>query len=156
MSLVRLIPIEGRMAKALGESPDAFSALCGASVGESAETLAEILGMTYGNSPWGGYLAVDKERNEIIGTCAFKGPPDGEGVVEIAYFSFPPFEGQGYATAMARELIAIAGADPGSPTVIAHTLPESNASNHILQKIGMRFAGDVIDPEDGPVWRWQL
>jgi hypothetical protein len=24
-----------------------------------------------------------------------------------------------------------------------------------VNKVGMHFVGDVIDPEDGPVWRWQ-
>lgn len=42
-----------------------------------------------------------------VGTCGFKSSPD-QGRVEIAYFTFPDFEGRGLATAMAGELLAIA------------------------------------------------
>jgi RimJ/RimL family protein N-acetyltransferase len=38
---------------------------------------------------------------------------------------------------------------------IAHTLPEANASGRVLAKCGLRFVGEVIDPEDGSVWRWE-
>jgi RimJ/RimL family protein N-acetyltransferase len=105
--------------------------------------------------PWIGYLAVDCPGKTIVGTCAFKGNPNQDNSVEIAYFTFPEFEGKGYATVMARTLIGIARSQPGFPHIIAHTLPQANASTKVLQKVGMKFVGDVIDPEDGPVWRWQ-
>lgn len=38
--------------------------------------------------PWIGYLAV--RSTEIVGTCAFKGPPQLN-QVEIAYFTFPEY-----------------------------------------------------------------
>jgi RimJ/RimL family protein N-acetyltransferase len=90
-----------------------------------------------------------------VGTCAFKGPPDGQGEVEVAYFTFPTHEGRGYATAMARALCDRAAASAGVRCVRAHTLPERNASVRVLEKLGFRRAGDVQDPEDGPVWRWE-
>jgi hypothetical protein len=40
-------------------------------------------------------------------------------------------------------------------TVIAHTLPEENASTRALRGNGFAHAGEVIDPEDGRVWRWE-
>src|SRR6266702_2366495 len=39
--------------------------------------------------------------------------------------------------------------------VRAHTLPEENASTRVLLKCGFRHLGTVVDPEDGPVWRWE-
>ncbi|MGH7631966.1 MAG: hypothetical protein ACREOF_21740 [Gemmatimonadales bacterium] len=30
-----------------------------------------------------------------------------------------------------------------------------NASARVLEKLGFRRLGEVIDPEDGPVWRWE-
>src|SRR3712207_7520999 len=33
----------------------------------------------------------------VVGSCAFKGPPTADGTVEIAYYTFGPYEGQGYA-----------------------------------------------------------
>ena len=40
--------------------------------------------------------------------------------------------------------------------VIAHTLAQTNASNRVLQKVGMKFIAEVDDPEEGEVWRWQI
>jgi ribosomal-protein-alanine N-acetyltransferase len=105
--------------------------------------------------PWIGYLTVDIPSKTIVGTCAFKGNPDQNGTVEIAYFTFPAHEGRGYATAMARALIQVALSQKQVPTIIAHTLPKTNASTTVLQKAGMKFVGNAVDPEDGLVWRWR-
>ena len=94
-----------------------------------------------------------KNFKNFIG--AFKSPPTAEGVVEIAYFTYPGFEGRGYATAMATKLIALASRSPDVRKVIAHTLPEPGASTRVLQKVGMTCVGEVSDPDDGRVWRWQ-
>ena len=105
---------------------------------------------------WGGYLAVDGDTRQVVGSCAFKGPPTPDSTVEIAYFTYPGFEGRGYATAMARRLLELANGAPEVKRVIAHTLPEQNASTRILERIGMSFVGEVMDPDDGLVWRWEL
>lgn len=98
---------------------------------------------------------MDRARDTIVGTCGFKAPPDADGVVEIAYFTFPAFEGQGYASAMAEGLMHHAAGAAAVRRVRAHTLPEGNASTRILEKLGFELIGQVIDPEDGPVWRWE-
>ena len=100
--------------------------------------------------------AVDIATRELVGSCAFKSSPTPDGNVEIAYFTYPPFEGKGYATEMARALVALALKSGVVRTIVAHTLPETNASTRVLQKTGMTFVGEVIDPDDGRVWRWEL
>lgn len=105
--------------------------------------------------PWGGYLALDPATAVVLGTCGFKGPPDPDGAVEIAYFTFPGGEGQGIGTAMALALSRLASREPGVRLLIAHTLPELNASGRILTRAGYRHTADLVDPEDGPVWRWE-
>jgi hypothetical protein len=30
-----------------------------------------------------------------------------------------------------------------------------NASTRILERIGMTLIGEVVDPDDGLVWRWE-
>lgn len=104
---------------------------------------------------WGCYLAANVQQ-QIIGTCGFKGKPDGNGQVEIAYFTFPPFQGCGYATAMATALVERARDAKCVNAVIAHTLPKYNASTRVLQKVGMQFVSEYNDLEDGLVWRWEL
>ena len=101
--------------------------------------------------PWGAYIAWQDET--AVGTCAFKFPPDADRVVEIAYMTFPVFEGRGHATAMVAALTEIAFR-AGAEVAIAHTLPEENASNAALKRNGFGFDQEFVDPEDGPVWRW--
>ena len=127
--------------------------------GGDAEPAREILEQTLQlltreprPDPWGCYLA--EADGETVGTCAFKAAPDAAGTVEIAYMTFPAHEGRGHATAMAAALVDIAAA-AGAPLVIAHTLPEENASNRALKRNGFVHVGEVIDPEDGLVWRWE-
>ena len=91
----------------------------------------------------------------VIGSCGFKGPPDSDGIVEIAYAIAPGYCGRGFATEVARALVAYALDDGCVRTVRAHTLPESNASTRVLAKCGFRRIGEVTDPEDGLVWRWE-
>jgi len=101
--------------------------------------------------PWIGYLAI--EGGKCVGGCGITAPP-AQGVVEIAYFTYPEFENRGVATRMAQRLVAIAQACAPSVRIIAHTLTEENASNHILKKLGFVFAGTIDHPEDGKIWEW--
>ena len=131
----------------LGAEPDLLR-----TVGQ--QTVA-MLQRTGANTPWTGYLAVDRAHQIIIGTCGFTAPPDAEGVVEIAYFTFPSFEGRGYASAMAAGLVELAEGTAEIRRVRAHTLPEGNASTRILEKLGFERIGESLDPEAGQVWRWE-
>lgn len=103
--------------------------------------------------PWIGYLAL--ENSKCIGTCAFKTPPQNN-EVEIAYYTFPDYEGRGIATRMASELINIAHVQLSSLTITAQTLPVENASNRILIKLGFVLSGEIADSEIGRVWEWKL
>ena len=53
-------------------------------------------------------------------------------------------------------MIDYAFSHPHVKEVIAHTLPEGNASTLVLQKVGMERAGIGHDPDEGEVWRWSL
>lgn len=107
-------------------------------------------------TPWvHGFAVVHREREMVIGSAGFKGPPDSDGVVEIAYGIVPRFEGHGYATEAAAALVDFAFAHAEVRRVRAHTLPEANASTHVLGKCGFAKVGEVVDPDDGPVWRWE-
>jgi ribosomal-protein-alanine N-acetyltransferase len=106
--------------------------------------------------PWlHGFFVVHRESQCVIGSAGFKGAPDSAGMVEIAYGIVPGFQEQGYATEAATALLRYAFASGRVRQARAHTLPESNASTHVLRKCGFQFIGTVVDPEDGPVWRWE-
>jgi len=103
--------------------------------------------------PWVCYLAL--EHRTPVGTCGFTSQPV-DGRVEIAYFTFPGFEGRGVATVMASELVATARGHRPSVMVAARTLPERSASHRVLEKLGFRHVETLDDPEDGTVWEWRL
>jgi ribosomal-protein-alanine N-acetyltransferase len=109
-----------------------------------------------GPDPWRyGFFVVSRESGSVIGSAGFKGPPDASGSVEIAYGIVPSFQGRGYATEAAAALVEFAFASGQVEVVRAHTLPEANASTHVLRKCGFTHLGTVVDPEDGTVWRWE-
>lgn len=131
---------------------------------DAAAAIAEVLDvMTATPRPalWGTYWAIgtvaDADAGEAEpatqGICGFKHAPDSCGLVEIAYFTFPALEGRGIASAMVAALLRIA--DGAATGVIAHTLPERNASCAVLTRNGFTLEGEVMDPEDGAVWRWR-
>lgn len=102
--------------------------------------------------PWVGYFIL--QEGEVVGTCSFVGAPKA-GRVEIAYFTFPEYEGRGIASLACAELVRIAHAADPSLTITAKTAPEYNASTRILQKNGFVHTGSVEDEEIGEAWGWE-
>jgi [ribosomal protein S5]-alanine N-acetyltransferase len=92
---VKLIAINenGIPAEPLGPLPQLARDVC-----DSFKQFYNSQGFT---PPWTGYLA--EQDGVIVGSCGFKGAPVNNRV-EIAYFTFPEFEGRGLATQMARHL----------------------------------------------------
>lgn len=107
------------------------------------------------SDPWQfGFGVIHKTDAMLIGMCGFPGPPDNDGVAEIAYGIAPSYQGRGYATEAAQALIEFATSDPRVRKLRAHTLAEPNASTRILEKCGFRRAGEAVD-EGQVVWRWE-
>ncbi len=116
----------------------------------------ELLRAGRGSDPWQfGFAVIDEPTGQVVGTAGFKGPPESNGQVEIAYGIAPLFQGRGYATAAAAYLVSFARQHAGVTRICAHTLPEKNASTRVLEKNGFACVGQVEDPDDGPVWRWE-
>ena len=163
---LELLPLTPQYLLALIQGAGAFEKSSGHRIAEgvhemmtSGEVSDEFLAKLRGASeadPWTfGFTVLHTADDVVIGSCGFKGPPDSDGIVEIAYGIAPGHRGRGFATEVAQALVAHALDDVGVRTVRAHTLPESNASTRVLEKSGFRRIGEVTDPEDGLVWRWQ-
>jgi [ribosomal protein S5]-alanine N-acetyltransferase len=106
--------------------------------------------------PWvHGFSMVQLDTGITVGQCGFKGPPDADGMVEIAYGVASDHERKGYATEAARALVAYALSIDQVKLVRAHTLPASSASKRVLAKCGFQFVGEINDPDDGLVWRFE-
>ena len=91
----------------------------------------------------------------VVGSIGFKGPPDEDGVAEVAYGIDETHQGQGYATEAVHGILEWATKQSQVSAVRAHTLPSKNASTAVLEKCGFQFLGELTDPEDGQVWRWE-
>ena len=105
---------------------------------------------------WMAYLPIYKPDNMLAGSCGYTGKPDANGVVEIGYEIAPHYRNIGLATELAKALIANAFNYNEVTMVQAHTLAEENASGKVLQRCGMLRNGEVMHPEDGLLWRWEL
>ncbi len=103
--------------------------------------------------PWIGYFIV--KDKQVVGSCSFTGPPQA-GKVEIAYWTFKQFEGQGIASYACKGLISIAKATDPTIVLTAKTAPEQNASTKILSRNGFEYSGVVQDDEIGDAWQWIL
>lgn len=104
---------------------------------------------------WTPRLFVLADFGTAIGFGGFKGPPGEDGFVEFGYGTAFAWRLQGYATEAARALADYALRQPGIRGVRAHTLPETNASTQVLAKCGLQKVAEIVDPTDGPIWRWE-
>jgi RimJ/RimL family protein N-acetyltransferase len=152
--------IETRSLTLVLESREAVHARIEAmSPSEKAELSADWLALVESATsadPWiHGFALVQRTDHAVVGSCGFKGPPTPDGVVEIAYGVAPAYQGKGYATEAAQALVSYAFSSSEVRVVRAHTLPEPNASTRVLAKCGFRRIGEVVDPDDGLVWRWE-
>jgi [ribosomal protein S5]-alanine N-acetyltransferase len=161
-----LIPWSPQQLLGLIEQPDSFEEATGFRPadglreffvsGDVSPTWIEALRVAESPDAWRhGFVVVERELQLAIGSAGFKGPPDSDGVVEIAYGIVPSAQGKGYATEAAAALVDYAVKTADVKLIRAHTLPEANASTRVLEKCGFSHVGSVVDPEDGLVWRWE-
>lgn len=121
---------------------------------EVREGTAQLFSKVAYVAPWIAYFALD-EAGVVVGTCAFKGPPENKRV-EIAYYTFPEHENRGISTAMAAELVKFARETDAGLVIAAQTLPRRNASHRILEKIGFKHVLTLDHPDDGTVYEWRV
>ena len=122
---------------------------------EVSPAWVERVRITPAGDPWAlGFAVVERASGAEIGGCAFKGPPDSDGVVEVAYGIDAEFRRKGYAGEATAGLVAFAF-ERGVRTVRGHCKADNPASVRVLEKNGFRNLGMVIDPEDGEVLRWE-
>jgi RimJ/RimL family protein N-acetyltransferase len=163
---LRLLPHSPAHLIALIESREQFEAQSGLHVadglreffvsGDVSPEWLRRLRTSNVTDPWvHGYVVVHRESGSAIGSAGFKGPPDEHAMAEIAYGIVPSYQSRGYATEAAMALVTFALESGQVRLLRAHTLPTPNASTRVLAKCGFEYIGEVIDPEDGLVWRWE-
>ena len=163
---IKLLPHTLEHVRTLREGADAYERRFGLPVAEGvkdfvsgpevSKAFLERLQVATVRDEWkDGFGVVHRAENTLIGLCSFGGPPL-DGTVEISYGIAPSYRGRGFATEAAQLIIARAFKDERVRTVQAHTLPEQNASTKVLEKCGFKLQGEVMHPEDGLIWQWEL
>jgi RimJ/RimL family protein N-acetyltransferase len=156
---VRVAEVTREWADALAEGDAVFSRRFQIPVVDGWAGFPEAIGFIVktgrGELPpeWGPHLLFD-EDGALVGNGGWKGAPS-RGSAEIGYAVAPSRQGRGVATAAVKAFIDQAR-NAGLQTVIAHTLPHESASTTVLRRCGFLKVGDEVDPDDGPVWRWEL
>jgi RimJ/RimL family protein N-acetyltransferase len=113
--------------------------------------LRDSLAADPGAARWGTRLFVHEDT--LVGWGGFKGPP-ADGRVEIGYAIAPGRQGEGLATAAVAAMLREAYADPEVRAVLAHTLPERNASVRVLEKAGFARVGEAVE-RGRTVWEFR-
>ncbi len=96
------------------------------------------------------------EIGAIVGSGRFKRLPDHPQGVEIGYGIGARHEGQGYATAGVRLMIAEAFAHPKIRELVATAKSDNPASIRVLQKCGFTPEPDGLYPDDRHYLRFHL
>jgi RimJ/RimL family protein N-acetyltransferase len=156
LSLTAVTPA---MKVAFHDSRAAFAKLAGTTLPEFWPEFPEAFAIGEASAapvePWTGYLFINRDQPIVIGNGGFVSAPDACGTVEIGYEIAPAYRSVGYATEAAGAMIDIAF-NHGAHSVIAHSLAGPNASNAVMNKVGMHFVGEIDNSEVGPIWRWQI
>ena len=162
-SRLNLLPCDAPILRAVVEGRDALAGHLSVTVPEGwpafPEAYAHALDVVVGDPGiirWWTHLFVERSSSIVVGSGGYTGRPSAEGVVEIGYEIAPALRGRGLGSEAARGLIDHAFSEPSVRSVIAHTLPEENASTRVLEKIGLARVEDVEDREEGTLWRWRI
>jgi ribosomal-protein-alanine N-acetyltransferase len=92
----------------------------------------------HGFSKWG---VCERASGELVGDCGIQLLEDGPDV-ELGFHLRPSVWGRGYATEAAQACLDAAFSGLGLDEVIAIVAPGNAASVRVLEKIGMRPAGE--------------
>jgi len=137
-----------RLPEMLGVAvPDAWP---GADMLEALPHFIEAMEQDSLGRVWDGII-LNKADRVAIGGIGFHGPPDEAGMVEIGYNIIPAYEGQGYATEMARRVIDWAFQTPGIERITVQCLDDNIDSIRVLEKVGMHRL-----PPEGQMLKWEL
>lgn len=95
------------------------------------------------------FVLRDEASGVAVGAGGYKGPPDGEGAVEIGYSILPEYQRRGLASEAVQGLVGRAFETPDVTRVIAETLPDLTPSIGVLEKTGFALVGE--GSEDGVI-----
>ena len=97
------------------------------------------------------WTIVERDAGRAVGDLCFKGPPNGDGEVEVGYGTYDEFRNRGFMSEALGAVCAWALAQPGVRAVAAETETDNAPSRRALEKNGFAPVGAA----DGRM-RWRL
>ena len=86
------------------------------------------------------WIVYERDGTEPIGRAVLRHlTVDGIDEVETGYAFYQPYWGRGYATEVTRACLDLGFNTLGLPSVVAVTMPDNAASQHVLKKCGFAF-----------------
>ncbi len=112
---------------------------------ESVEVMAKLIVnyQDYQDRGYGRLSCVLKSTSEVIGFCGLKKLPELGGAVDLGYRLTPESWGKGLATEASRACVAHGFETLALERIIGLVYPQNLASIRVLEKVGMRFDGEV-------------
>lgn len=138
---------------------DVFASLCAnpevmRSMGDGntlpRETVAhwiDVCHTKYATRGYGTSAVIEKASGEFLGYCGVIRAPDLD-FDEVIYAFVPSAWGKGYATEVARAMIEYVFRVSTLDTIYATIAPENKPSQHVADKLGMRFEREWDDEGD--------
>ena len=128
-------------------------------VEETIKIIEHVRGQ-YEKNNIGRFATILKETGEFIGWTGIKYIDDhiengNTNFFDYGYRLNENFWGKGYATEATKLWLDYGLNQMNIDKMNAYTHSENGASNHILQKAGMKFMEDYPDKE-GVIWKWWL
>lgn len=98
------------------------------------------------------YYIVENQRSESIGIGGvIRTKIQGTAFDELAYIIKKEFQGSGYGTILAEELVQRAFKKHHLPQVVAQIVPENIASRKVLEKLGMSIHFSYLRNQNGMI-----
>ena len=125
---------------------------------EESIKVIEYVNRQYAEINIGRFATILKETNEFIGWTGIKFVNDHEengntNFYDYGYRLAEQFWNKGYATEASIMWLDYGFNQMKIDKMNAYTHSENGASNHVLQKVGMKFIEDYPD-KGGVIWKW--
>lgn len=113
-----------------------------------AETyIEEKMLIHYRENGYGAFLITRKEDAVKLGILSLYNRPNVEGV-DIGFAILPKYFAHGYATEAAAAVRDYAKYTLGLPEISAFTSKDNDASQHIIQKLGLVYEKEIVFGEE--------
>jgi len=145
---------------AMDKNPEVHKYLWQTPVQKVAEVIKVIhyVNEQYERNNIGRFATILKETGEFIGLTGIKFVDDhvengNTNFYDYGYRLAEQFWGKGYATEASYAWLNYGFKEMHIDKMNAYTHAQNGASNHVLQKVGMKFMEDYPD-NDGVIWKW--